>query len=572
MTIWRGCLSGPNSNQYLFMTQIRKVDWWGVALIGLLVQAFWAARLRHPSYMDAYYYTTNGQRLAAGFGFTEEVIWQFLDAPVGVPAPSHTYWMPFPSLLAALGYGTADSFRGAQWPFWLLAGLLPLLAFAISQELSDERWQAWTAALFTAAGGFYAHWFSQPSTFAPFAWASGLGLYAMAQGSRGTSPHLQEQGRTVWWFVAGVMAGVAHLTRADGVLLLLVGGWVWLLARRRGGFQSLGLLVTGYLLVMGGWFIRNWQVLGRPLPTVGSQTIFLRDYNDLFAYGRSFDWAYFLDWGWTNILQSKLAGLSVAGQTFIAVSGLIFLLPFVLWAWLKLGRGEKRLFLRPFTWYILALYVTMSLVFTLPGSRGGLFHSSAAVWPWMMALAAAGIGIAVDWFAARLKHWQPARAKGLFSIIFVVIAFTLSFFIGLARADTDQLAQIYEMIGRQLPPDAGVMVGDAPGFYYHTGLTAVSIPNEPVETMLAAAARYQIGYLVLDPDHPAPLAPLYMDEVSNAQVILLNTYPLIDREGHTHPIKLYQLLPTFGNHPGGLNLEAHPGAQPSGGRVINRWD
>ena len=549
------------------MTQIRKADWLGVALIGLLVQAFWAARLAHPSYMDAYYYTTNGQRLAAGFGFTEEVIWQFLDAPTGVPTASHTYWMPFPSLLAALGYGTADSFRGAQWPFWLLAGLLPLLAFAISQQLSGERWVAWTAALFTAAGGFYAHWFSQPSTFAPFAWAGGLGLYAMAQGSRlvpsadsgqalsESEGEAGEQGRTVWWLVAGVMAGVAHLTRADGVLLLLVGGWVGLLARRRGArgegrgarrvFQSLGLLVAGYLLVMGGWFIRNWQVLGRPLPTVGWQTIFLRDYNDLFAYGRSFDWAYFLDWGWQNILQSKLAGLSVAGQTFIAVSGLIFLLPFVLWAWLKLGRGEKRRFLRPLTWYTLAIYVTMSLVFTLPGSRGGLFHSSAAVWPWMMALAAAGIGIAVDWFAARLEHWQPTQAKRLFSIIFVVIAFILSFFIGLARADTDQLAQIYEAIGRQLPPDAGVMVGDAPGFYYHTGLTAVTIPNEPIETMLAVAARYQVSYLVLDPDHPAPLATLYMGEVLDSQVILLNTFPLTDIEGNTHPIKLYQLLPSF---------------------------
>jgi hypothetical protein len=533
------------------MSQIRKVDWLWVGLIGLLVQAFWAARLTHPSYMDAYYYATNGQRLAAGFGFTEEVIWQFLDAPAGIPAPSHTYWMPFPSLLAALGYGMANSFRGAQWPFWLLAGLLPLLAFAISRQLSGERWQAWVAALFTAAGGFYAHWFSQPSTFAPFAWAGGLGLYALAQGSGGAegqgSRGAGEQGRLVWWGVAGVMAGVAHLTRADGVLLLLVGGWIWFLARRgvKEGFPSLSLLVAGYLLVMGGWFIRNWQVLGRPLPMAGSQTIFLHDYNDLFAYGRSFDWAYFLDWGWTNILQSKLAGLSVAGQTFIAVSGFIFLLPFVLWAWLKLGRGEKREFLRPFTWYTLTLYVTMSLVFTLTGERGGLFHSSAAVWPWMMALAAAGIHLAVDWFAAHLKHWQPERAKRLFSIIFVSLAFILSFFIGLARADTDQLAQIYETIGSQLPPDAVVMVGDAPGFYYHTGLTAVSIPNEPIETMLAAATRYQVGYLVLDRDHPIPLATLYRDEVLNSQVILLDSYSLVDREGNSHQIKLYQLLPSF---------------------------
>ena len=76
----------------------------------------------------------------------------------------------------------------------------------------------------TAAGGFYAHWFSQPATFAPFAWAGGLGLYAMARGRRVKGV----QGRG-WWLLAGVLAGVAHLTRADGVLVLVVGVWVWLL-------------------------------------------------------------------------------------------------------------------------------------------------------------------------------------------------------------------------------------------------------------------------------------------------------------------------------------------------------
>ena len=243
------------------MTQIRRIDWLGIALIGLLVQAFWALRLTHPSYMDAYYYTTNGQRLADGFGFTEEIIWQFLDEPAGTPTPSHTYWMPFPSLLAALGYQTSNSFRGAQWPFWLLAGLLPLLALAISQQLSGERWQAWVAAMFTAAGGFYAHWFSQPSTFAPFAWAGGLGLYALAQGSRSGERKAEGQRRWIWWLLAGIMAGVAHLTRADGVLVMLVGVWVIILEIGRledwkiSLWSQLSCSPSHWLLTGNGWVV-----------------------------------------------------------------------------------------------------------------------------------------------------------------------------------------------------------------------------------------------------------------------------------------------------------------------------
>jgi hypothetical protein len=462
--------------------------------------------------------------------------------------------MPFTSLVAALGYKTADSWRGAQWPFWLMAGLLPLLSAAISQQLSGARWQAWTAALFTTAGGFYAHWFSQPATFAPFAWAGGLCLYALARGQR--SRGAGEQRRLwAWWLVAGLMAGVAHLTRADGVLLLVVGVWVWLLTIESWHFwrlrikelisnlQSLISLFLGYLLVMGGWFIHNWQVLGRPLPTVGTQTLFLRDYDDLFAYGRSFNLHYFLDWGWGNILQSKWEGVSLSGQTFVAVSGLIFLTPFIVWAWLKLGRGEKRGMLRPFAWYTFVLYAVMSLVFTLPGGRGGLFHSSAAIWPWMMALAAVGLGLAVDWFAARLSHWQPERAKRMFAGIFVGIAFIMSFAIGLGGFDDDQEAQIYEAIGARLPPDAVVMVGNAPGFYYHTGLSAVSIPNEPIPILLEAASAYHVTYLVLDVNRPRPLISLYEDPTQSPQILLIDRYEMVDAEENILPVYLFAVQP-----------------------------
>ena len=107
-----------------------------ISAAALAIQAFWALRLAHPSYFDAYYYTTNGQRLAGGYGFTEEIIWQYLDDPAGLPIPSHTYWMPLPAIIAAIGYGFNNSFRAAQFPFWLMAGLLPLMSYAISWRLS----------------------------------------------------------------------------------------------------------------------------------------------------------------------------------------------------------------------------------------------------------------------------------------------------------------------------------------------------------------------------------------------------------------------------------------------------
>jgi hypothetical protein len=482
-----------------------------LALIGLLIQGFWALRLEYPTYMDAAYYTTNGQRLAAGQGWTEMVIWQFLDRPAGFPTPSHSYWMPLSSLLAAAGYRLVGSFRGAQLPFWLLSGLLPLLSYTISRRLVGERWQGWAAGLLTAAGGFYAIYWNQPETFAPFAWAGGLCLLFLAW--------VQEENKSWQWLLAGLAAGLAHLTRADGVLFLLLGYGLLLFRtfvppkeRRSWNGQLLnGLwLAGGYLVIMGGWFWHNVQVMGRPLSTVGTQTLFLTTYDDLFAYGRSFNLASYLAWGWGELVRSKLNGLWLAVQSFVAYLGLIFLTPFVLMGWVRLARRpETALLLRPVTAYTLLLFGVMSLLFTYPGQRGGLFHSTAAVWPWVMALAPAGISTAVEWVAVRLPHWQPERAKRIFTALFVVVAFVVSLAVGLPRSLGEEEAAIYQRLDALLPATAVVMAADAPSFHYQTGRPALSIPNEPVEIVLEAAEYYGATYLILDENHPARLHDLY---------------------------------------------------------------
>ncbi|MFQ5421595.1 MAG: hypothetical protein ACE5EY_14675, partial [Anaerolineae bacterium] len=152
---------------------------WIVAL-ALAVQAFWAMRMTHPTYFDAYTYTVNGRLLAEGKGFNAPLIWQYLDDPTSLPQPTLTYWMPLTSFIAAAGFAATGTFRGAQFPFWLMAGLLPVLSYAISRRLSPARWQARTAALFTAAGGYFTAYWAQPSTFVLFAWVGGGCLLALA--------------------------------------------------------------------------------------------------------------------------------------------------------------------------------------------------------------------------------------------------------------------------------------------------------------------------------------------------------------------------------------------------------
>ncbi len=489
-----------------------------VVVVGLLFQLIWAWQLPLPRYMDSYYYTTNGQQIASGAGLTEEIIWQFLDNPTELPTPSHSYWMPLPSLLASVGYLFSDSFRAAQAPFWILSGLLPLLAYSVGLRLGLARWQCLSGALLTAAGGFYAGWLNQPATFAPFAWFGGLCLLMLMQGA--------EEQKVRYWFLTGLFAGLAHLTRADGLLFLITAVFIILIAHwqtKSRWIQQTAVLIGGYLLVMGGWFIRNWLIWQRPLPVAGTQTIFLTTYDDLFAYGRSFDLNHLLEWGWGNIINSRLDALGLSFQTLFAINGLIFLFPFMVWGWIVMFKNKRNLIL-PLTIYTIGLYAAMTFVFTFPGQRGGLFHSSIAIWPFCMLLAPVGIEHAVQAIARRLPHWQPERAMRLFTGLFVVTAFIMTAALTFARQeDEDVSTAVYQEMSLQLASDAVVMVGNPPQFHYHTGLQALSIPNEPLPIILEAVEEFDVDYLILDPNTPIPLLPLYKAEQTHSQVHLLQT-------------------------------------------------
>lgn len=503
-------------------------DWVWLAILGLLVQAFWAARIQHPTYFDAYYYTINAQQIARREGLTEPVIWQYLDNPESLPKPSFTYWMPLTSFIGAVGYRLTDSFRGAQVPFWLMAGLLPLLSYSISRRFSPARWQARTAALFTMAGGYYAAYWAQPTTFVLFAWAGAGCLLAVAWA--------QERQRGGYWLLAGLLAGAGHLTRADGILLLGVAGLIWLgsgwrayRARPAGTVRyplaiptltgwavNGGLLFAGYLLVMGGWFYRTWLLTGRVLSPVGTETLFLTSYDDIFAFNRHFDLSGYLAWGGANILRSKLEASWLSLQTFIGVVGLTAFSFFVFLGWWRMGRDRQeaerfalRAFLRPYTLLVIVLFVVMSLLFTFPGQRGSLLHSSTALWPWSMALAAAGIGIMVDWIAARRKQWQPAGARLFFAVTFTILVFFITLIVSGSQPLNITEGEIYSQIGGDLPAGSVVMVGSPPDFYYHTGFPALVVPNEDPAGMWAAAQKFGATHLVLTKDTPRSLRDLY---------------------------------------------------------------
>ena len=497
-------------------------------LLAIVVRLVTAALIRRPGYMDTAYYAAGAVRLAQGGGLAESFLWHYLDDPTGIPHPGFLYWMPLPSLLAApfaalaLAAFPSGSFFLLQVPFALLSALLPPLSYALAWAVARRRLTAWLAGLLTLFSGFFFPYWTLPETFAPFALFGSLALLLAGQESGGDGPKLTP---TLRWLLVGLLAGLAHLTRADGVLMLpvvllapLAGSSSQDLRRAsccpRGRLLSVGrhllLVAVGYLLVMGPWFIRNLSVIGAPLSSAGAKTLWLRTYDDLYCYGCDLSLRSYLAWGWGNILRSKLWAAGVNLERFLAEDCLVFLLPFVL---AGLYRQKRRLSFVLSTIYLVVIYLAHSLAFTFPGPRGGFFHASSAVLPFLFAAGADGLEAAVEW-AGRRRRWKRQQAQVVFAAAAIAMAVVLSGYVsagklaGWRNADEAYLAVDRWLDARGVPNSTKVMVGNAPGFWYYSHRPAVAVPNGDASMLMDAGAAYDAGYVVLDANRPQALADL----------------------------------------------------------------
>lgn len=475
-----------------------------IAALALLWGSLLAILIRQPGYTDAYYYFNAGQRLAQGDGLTDPYLWVYINPPDHLPGPSHTYWMPLESLLAAgsmVLFGA--SFGAAQLPSVICFAGLVTLAFWSGARTGQSRRHAWIVGLLVLFGGFYAPFWITTDTFALYGLVGALALISLGRG--------RESGNWRWYTLSGACGALAHLARADGVLLLIVlilvavwprAGWNWRQAAR---WSAAG--IAAYLLVMTPWLLRNWSEIDSPLPSGGLDTIWMRSYDELVNYPPGANPADFWNWGLGNIIQSRLTALANNLGTWVAVETWVILGPFVLIGlWLR----RRDPFWLGVLLYAAGLHLAMTFVFAFPGYRGGLFHSSSALLPFWASAGLIGLDDAVGWMAKR-RRWQRAQAQNVFSGALVVLAAVIGIGILTARLSAwNHNADFYRTLADDLPAGAVVMVNDPAALYYHAGLSGVVIPNADPQVVPEIAARYGVTHLVLDINRTEPFTGLFL--------------------------------------------------------------
>lgn len=485
-----------------------------------------------PGYMDADYYYAGGLRLYRGFGFSEPFLWNYLDDPQGLPHPSHTYWMPLSSILAFLGMRLAgsDSFTAAKIGFLLIAILMPMATAWLAYSLTGERASAILSGCLAMLPGFYISYLGTTDSFS-VAMLLGAVFFLMANARSKMGGNLQA-------LSLGVLAGLMHLTRADGVIWLLlsllvvnalVGEHVQnlnptkpLAARRLRLIHNL-LCLLGYGIAFGPWMLRNYLETGALLSVGGWKTLWMLDYDELYSYPAALlTPARWLSSGLAAIGRARLDALLQNIQTALVVQGQIYLAPLIaVGFWLH--RRQLRVRIGLLGWFL--VFLIMTVVFPFVGWRGGFFHSGAAFQPLFWAVAPTGLEGFVRWGVHR-RGWSAHQAKSVFSVSLVVLsAFLCAFAVGKrviggdVRAPLwDQSWRAYMRIETELRtlganPDEIVLVNNPPGYYVASGRSALAIPNGGVATVCRAAQQYAAGYMILEIDHPAGLAALYAHPV-----------------------------------------------------------
>jgi Dolichyl-phosphate-mannose-protein mannosyltransferase len=472
-----------------------------------------------PAYPDSYYYVDVARALYSGNGFNVDLIWIFPEVGGVIPAnpvlpiPSNAHWMPLASLvqlpfMAVLG----PTPWASALPFALIGATAAPLTWAMARDAGARSVIAIGAGVLVAIPVLMATFMVQPDNFSLY---QPLVLASLWMGARGL------KGSPRSFALAGLLAGIATLSRNDGLLVLAALGiaFAWDRWLRRGPDRkripawAAAACVALFVLVMAPWWLRQLAVFGSISPSTASgKVFFIRDIGEWNSISIPATLEHLLGMGIGPLLLTRIGGFVAAAMIYVTLVAGFVLAPFMLiGAWAR----RRSIDFGPFFAYAVLLFAFSTIVSAVHVPGGTFIHSAVALAPHSYVLALEGIALVVAWIAARRRKWHEPSAIRVFIGAAVVFAVGTAFFGTVFVHDAwVESRDKFLRVGHALD-DAGaattdrVMSIDAAGTKYWTGHGGVVLVNDPAATIEAVARAYDIRWLVLDRDDSVEsLAPV----------------------------------------------------------------
>lgn len=506
-------LAGPGEASIIFKTKMSFRATLFLFILGIFAPIVIAQYQPIPGYLDSDYYYAGGIQLASGRGFTEPYLWNYLDGSTSLPHPSHGYWMPLASIIAALGMWITDqtTYASARILFIVVAGLVPPVTAALAYSFSKRRDLSITSGLLAVFSVYHAPFVGVTDNFGLFMLFGGL--YFMVATRLMSSPK-----KWGGWLLLGSLAGLLSLSRSDGLLWLALAFLFALWRTDHTAAQSIAnlfarnlfLVLLGFLIVMSPWYMRNFGVYGAFMAPGGSRTLWLDHYDQMFIFPpTSLTLTSFLSLGWQEIILDRLWALGLNLQSGFAAHGGIILFPFIV-AGIVAYRRDDRVKLAGLAWFL--LFLVMTFIFPFAGARGAFFHAGAALQPMWWSLAPLGLESVLIFL--RKRGWGNDHTRIIFRSALVMVAMIITvyvvylrlFALGWGEGEENYSVVEHFLVAQGIEPDDIVIVRNAPGYFLETGRSALAIPYGGEQAILDVSQQFGARYLVVEPE--AALKPI----------------------------------------------------------------
>ena len=487
-----------------------------LALFGLAVAVRTLLFGLHPdaAYPDSYYYVDVARALQSGHGFNIDFIWSFVDVGGRIPAnptlpiPSNAHWMPLAALvqLPAMWLLGPTPLASAI-PFILVGSLIGPLTWAFAREAGCSPRVSLLSGIAMAAPGAASIYMAQPDNMALY---QPLAMAALWLTARGLQGHRRS------YALAGLMVGLATLSRNDGVLIGAVVGLAfawdrWRAWRSAGGrtpaipWRYAIACFALFLVVMAPWYARQFALFGSISPsTTSGRILFIRSIDEMDSVTAQTTLATLLGQGLGPLLQSRLLGLVSALQIYFVIACPIVLAPL-----LFVGGWARRRSVEfgPFFAYAGVLFGTSALLFAVHVPYGTFLHSAVALVPFTFILAFEGAVAASRWAVRYRPAWTEDGAARLFLVAAATSVFLTAGAYAAMSLPGWNTQRDYFLAAERAIETAGagrtdlLMSADPAGFEYFTGRGGVITPADGIDVIGQVASDYGIRWLVLDRGH-----------------------------------------------------------------------
>lgn len=514
---------------------MRKSDLIILYFVAVLILSITLIFQSDPGYMDSEFYYLGGKQLIQG-SLEIPVVWNYLDNPTSLPNPIFSYWMPFASIVSALSmliFGS--SFLGSRILILILAAGLAPFTYWMAVKITANRFTGFIAGSIAILSGYYLKFLTIPETILPYMFLGMLYLYFFGRiGTRNNENEIH----SIDFFILGLITGLIHLTRADGLVFFILGLTliVFIFLRRKNNVSkkwvfNIIFFIGSYCLVMIFWFVSNLHFYDSIFAPATSKAFWIATYDDTFIFPAS---NLNFDYWFKNALELRptqiVEAIKLNIGTFLGVQLMIMGLPLLI---LGLRRNINKHIVRIGILLLLMIFFLMTIIFPLAGARGGFLHSASSIQILIWIMIADGLQSFFEW-GIRKRNWNLNRSQRMFGTAFIVITalFTLIIYkndvIGIStrelkwEQDYKQYEKIEEIIAQKsLEKTDVIMINNPLGYYYSTGRWSIVVPNAEKDQLLEVVQLFKVKYLVLDENVPGKFNEDY-DNLINAYFKILD--------------------------------------------------